>query len=204
MSNQPGPEQPNTPDNNVNNPLGDPAGELPNDPTAPSLPDYSDAAEQPATPQAPSADESAASVPAAPAEQPAAPSNPTPAGSVPPPPYSTEPVSEPASKTNSILKRIGVAIVAIAVVFGVRYFLSDKGVAGSLEVGQCVSRSGNEISAVDCTSADAAFKVLKIEKDVSTSDVARVCGLVEGVTNTYIESKKNSSTGNIICLGDPK
>ncbi|MEO6997571.1 MAG: hypothetical protein ABI112_05760 [Terracoccus sp.] len=104
-------------------------------------------------------------------------------------------------KLSPVLKRVGVALIAIVVVVLGRTAF-DRGSADVLEVGQCVSRSGNEIAQVDCADATAKYKVLLIQKDTDTSSIESVCSAATQTTTSYFESKEGETKGNVICLSD--
>ncbi len=110
--------------------------------------------------------------------------------------------SAKAGKTFSpVLKRVGVALIAVVVVVLGRTAF-DRGSADVLEVGQCVSRDGNEIAQIDCADEKARFKVLLIQKDTTESSIESVCSGAPTTTTSYFESKEGETQGNVICLSD--
>ena len=144
------------------------------------------------------------SVPAAPAVPPA----PTvPAGAA-PFGFDAGPADGPAAdaakagkKLPPVLKRVGVALIAVVVVVLGRTAF-DRSTADVLEVGQCVSRDGNEIAQIDCADELATYKVLLIEKDTTESSIESVCSGAPTTTTSYFESKEGETQGNVICLSD--
>ncbi|MEO5745249.1 MAG: hypothetical protein ABIQ53_11780 [Terracoccus sp.] len=100
-----------------------------------------------------------------------------------------------------VLKRVGVALIAVVVVVLGRTAF-DRGSADVLEVGQCVSRDGNEIAQIDCADELATFKVLLIQKDTTESSIESVCSGAPTTTTSYFESKEGETQGNVICLSD--
>ena len=152
-------------------------------------------------------------------EQPGAegPANAGPSGQVPmspdqtlpaPPPAASglggqPPTGEVAKKDSKWVKLVPILLVALAFI-GFRIW-SGLGAADQLEVGQCVQRqSGDAIKAVECSSTDADFKVLKIQKDTTEGEIEQICSPVDGTTMTYFEGEKDSTKGNVICLGAAK
>ena len=114
------------------------------------------------------------------------------------------PQTDPAKagkKLSPVLKRLGVVLIGIVVVVVGRTAF-DRGSADVLEVGQCVSRDGNEISQVDCGDDKAKYKVLLIQKDATESSIESVCSGAPTTTTSYFESKKGETRGNVICLSD--
>ena len=156
-----------------------------------------------------SAPEPARSEPADPAQGPLVPQGP-PVPQMTPPPGRTEagpsagPPAEPPKagrRFSPVLKRLAVVLVGVVVVVVGRTAF-DRGSADVLEVGQCVSRDGNEISEVDCADAEARYKVLLIQKDTNESAIESVCSAAADTTTSYFESKEGETKGNVICLAD--
>lgn len=104
-------------------------------------------------------------------------------------------------KLSPVLKRVGIALIGIVVVIVGRTAF-DRGSADVLEVGQCVSRDGNEIAQVDCADDKANYKVLLIQKDTTESSIESVCSGAPATTTSYFESKEGETQGNVICLSD--
>lgn len=104
-------------------------------------------------------------------------------------------------KLSPVLKRVGIALIGIVVVVVGRTAF-DRGSADVLEVGQCVSRDGNEIAQVDCADDKAKYKVLLIQKDTTESSIESVCSGAPTTTTSYFESKEGEKQGNVICLSD--
>lgn len=107
----------------------------------------------------------------------------------------------PARRFSPVLKRLGVALVGVVVVVLGRTAF-DRSSADVLEVGQCVSRDGNDIAQVDCADATAKYKVLLIQKDTQRSSIEAVCSGAPTTTTSYFESKEGETQGNVICLAD--
>ncbi|MDN5779505.1 MAG: hypothetical protein L0H96_21665, partial [Humibacillus sp.] len=114
-----------------------------------------------------------------------------------PPAPSTAPA--PARRFSPVLKRLGVVLIGVVVVVVGRSAF-DRSSADLLEVGQCVSRDGNEIAQVDCADATAKYKVLLIQKDTQRSSIESVCSGAPTTTTSYFESKEGETQGNVICL----
>ncbi|MDN5768356.1 MAG: hypothetical protein L0H78_21435, partial [Humibacillus sp.] len=105
----------------------------------------------------------------------------------------------PARRFSPVLKRLGVVLIGVVVVVVGRSAF-DRSSADLLEVGQCVSRDGNEIAQVDCADATAKYKVLLIQKDTQRSSIESVCSGAPTTTTSYFESKEGETQGNVICL----
>lgn len=142
------------------------------------------------------------SVPPAPALAPPVPAPAVPygfdAGPADGPPADT---AQAGQRFSPVLKRVGFALIAVVVVVLGRTAF-DRGSADVLEVGQCVSRDGNEIAQVDCADDKATYKVLLIQKDTTESSIESVCSGVPTTTTSYFESKEGETQGNVICLAD--
>lgn len=204
MTDQPTtPDQPTAPPADPAAPPADPAAS----PTDPAAPAATDTPETPEAPEAPAAVEPVeGAAPEAPA--PAEPVDPAaPAGAQPLPPA---PMVAPQQEKKglALLKRFGVPLLVGLAFIGFKVY-SSQTAADRLEVGQCVvpekeNTAETGIKKVDCTSAEAKYKVLKIEQNSSESAAETLCGPVEGFTTSYFEGEKDGSKGDLICLGDAK
>jgi hypothetical protein len=126
-------------------------------------------------------------------------------------PYSAslqQPVGEPNAPSaprrgSSIVKRVGIVAVGLAVAGGARYYTSLSA-PESAKAGDCIQKVGeNEAKKVECSSADAQFKVLSKVDNVKNADATdATCSSAPTFTHIFWEGPKDpaDAVGYVLCL----
>lgn len=119
------------------------------------------------------------------------------------------------SKKRGVMRRVLVYVVGIVVVLGggfaYRYFTGDPETRA--EVGSCIAdvpavsegqeAKANNAKVVECTSADAKYKVVGRFEDKTKTEADTLCGEI-AETEAIFTSIGSSGKGLVLCLAPPK
>ena len=101
---------------------------------------------------------------------------------------------------------IAVGLVVLAGIAGVSWYM-NRDAANKAKVGDCVSQEGtNDLKVVECTSAEADFKVVGRVEDKTQSEAGdTVCGpfVDQGAEQAYWEGEAGKK-GLVLCLAPNK
>lgn len=111
--------------------------------------------------------------------------------------------AEEAPKKKSGVGRFLIWIVVVAVIAGVGWYLSRDN-AVNAKVGDCLGGTtaaeldADNLKIVECTAADAGFKVVQAVPDKLFAEAEAAC--TEPSTEFYFWSGKEGQKGNVLCL----